>query len=140
RSLTAGGAGGWASPARTWRRRPGSSLTAGDPVAARDVALQAGLERSERAGGVVQRHPLTAGGRVGGAVFPVLIGDDVIDALGEPGRVRIDRPERRDGHGGRVLQAGEVARRRALQLRQRAEIGRASCREREWRSGVDGAL
>src|SRR5262249_58794615 len=43
-------------------RRP--SLTAGHPAVAGEIALEARLERAEDAGGVGERHLLTAGGSV----------------------------------------------------------------------------
>src|SRR5438128_5617865 len=104
---------------------PRSSLTAADPVVAGNVALHAGLERPEGTGGVVQGHPLTAGGGVRRRVFPVLIGaaHSVVDALREGGGRRIDRPEGRDGSVGGVLQANQITRRRGgLQLRVRARV------------------
>src|SRR6266403_1730861 len=104
---------------------PRSSLTAADPVVAGEVALQTGLERSEGTGGVVQGHPLTAGGGVRRRVFPILIGaaQRVVDALREGRGRRIDRPEGGDGSVGGVLQANEVTpRRRGLQLRVRARV------------------
>src|SRR5947207_10377775 len=111
--------------AGTWvPATPRSSLTAAYPVIAGNVALHAGLERPEGTGGVVQGHPLTAGGGVRRPVFPILVGaaHGIVDALREGGGRRIDRPEGGDRVAGRVPQANEVGRCRGLQLRVRTRV------------------
>src|SRR2546427_3124949 len=109
---------------------PRSSRTAAAayPVRA-SIALQAGLERPEGAGGVVERHLLAAGGGMRGAVFPVVTGlrhgveAGVVAALrGDGVGRRVDRPERHAGYAGGALQAGEATRRCTLQVRQRARV------------------
>src|SRR2546422_11380223 len=101
-----------ASPARVCRRRHGLSLlTAADPARPGDVALDAHRDWTEGTRAVVERHLLTAGGRVCRPVLPVEPGaaDRVVVALLEDGRRRIDRPEGRDGIVVDVLQADELA-------------------------------
>src|SRR5690349_19614962 len=82
-------------PRQAGTATPGSSAAATDPAGARDVALHAGLERAEDAGGVVQRDPLTARSGVSRRIFPVELRVDVVDALRERRGARSE--ERRVG-------------------------------------------
>src|SRR4029453_11994339 len=114
-----------ASPAREVPATPGSLLAATHPAVAREIALHAGLERSERTGGVVESHLLSARRSVCRRVFPVELGSagDVVDALLEAWRSRIDRPEGGHGVAHDALQAAEpTRRRRTLQLGIRARV------------------
>src|SRR5262249_4453900 len=101
-----------------------SSVTAAHPVVPREVALQTGLQWPERTGGVGESHLLTPRTGVRRRVFPIEPGaaGDVVLALVERRGRRVDRPERGDGGAPRVPQAGEIAGRGALQLRQRARV------------------
>src|SRR5438874_6754876 len=103
---------------------PRSLLTAADPARPGDVALDAHRDWTEGTRAVVERHLLTAGGGVRRPVLPVEArpADRVVVALLEDRRRRIDRPEGRDGIVADVLQADELARRRRLQLLDRARL------------------
>src|SRR5262249_29637931 len=95
------------------------SLAAADPRA-REVALEAHLQRSEDTGRVGERHLLATGGGMRGRILPVeqrARSRRVVLALLERRRRPVDRPERGDRVVGGVLQTDEVTgRRRGLEL------------------------